>query len=115
MSEFTKSTITFTYIGGIEYKTDQELTWHIGHLDGPKYVIPKDYIFDVSIPRALYWLYSPHQQTFLKAAAIHDHMLEAGWDRITAGAAFHEALKSDGVHKYRRLTMWLAVSLWDYA
>lgn len=114
MSEEVKVTITFTYISGIEYKMDQELVWTIGSPTGPTYSIPQDYVFDISVPWFLRWIYSPHNRAFMKAAALHDHMLESGWDRLTAGAQFHEALRSDGVGRFRRLTMWLAVSLFAY-
>jgi len=115
MSDFTHSTVTFTFVGGIEYRLNKDLVWNIGHPNGPQYLVPAGFTFEVSIPPFLYWLYSPHERTYLKAAALHDHMLENGWDRITAGAQFHQALKSDGVGRIRRLSMWLAVSLWRYA
>lgn len=114
MSVYTENKTTFTFVSGIQYALDQDLVWSIGCPDGPKYLVPKGFVFDVSIPKWFRWLYSPHEHSYLKAAAIHDHMLKAGWDRLTAGANFHEALKSDGVSRIRRLTMWLAVSLFKY-
>lgn len=67
--------------------------------------------FDVSIPRGLRWLFDPDDPRFLKAAAVHDTLLVRGWDRVTAGAVFHSALKADRVGCVRRRLMWLAVSV----
>jgi hypothetical protein len=68
----------------------------------------------VSVPRWLWWLFDPHERAYLKAAALHDHMLVAGWDRISAASQFHNALKADKVRLWRRLAMFLAVSLYRY-
>ncbi|WP_263618114.1 DUF1353 domain-containing protein [Pseudooceanicola nanhaiensis] len=60
------------------------------------------------------WLFDPAAPEYLKAAALHDWLLSEGWDRMTAGAVFHNALAADGVSVWRRLVMWLAVSLYRY-
>ena len=39
---------------------------------------------------------------------------QIGREPPTAGAEFHEALKADKVALWRRLSMWLAVSLFKY-
>ncbi|WP_099867833.1 DUF1353 domain-containing protein [Pararhizobium haloflavum] len=101
-------------IGGIEYRLARSLTWHIGHEDGPPVTVPAGFMFEVSVPVLLRWLFDPHDPAFHKAAALHDWLLENGWDRVTAGAVFHEALKADGVSLPRRLVMLLAVIIWRY-
>ena len=101
-------------VSGIVYKLTEPMLWRIGHKDGPIYVVPEGFTFDVSVPRLLRLLFDPHRADFHKAAALHDHMLQSGWSRITAGAEFHNALKADGVGAITRLVMFLAVVLWQY-
>lgn len=101
-------------VGGIVYRLSRPLVWRIGHEDGPAYVVPAGFEFDMSVPRFLRWLFDPHRADFHKAAALHDHMLDAGWSRITAGAEFHNALKADGVRAWKRLAMLIAVLIWKF-
>lgn len=102
------------FVSGIVYRLTRDLTWRIGHEAGPAYTVPAGFEFDVSVPHWLRWLFDPHRADFHKAAAVHDHMLFAGWSRITAAAEFHNALKADGVNPLRRLVMLLAVIFWRY-
>lgn len=122
---------------GIKYISTEELVWDVGYLgSGLIVTVPVGTVFDVSIPQPpkrpkfLIWypfwfvyslpfkiinkIFNPHDPKFLKAAALHDTMLIRGWARTTAGAEFHEALKADKVRIWKRLIMWLAVSLFKY-
>lgn len=101
-------------IGGIRYRLTRCLVWRIGHEDGPWYGVPKGFEFDVSVPWPFRLVFNPHRTDFHKAAALHDHMLEAGWSRITAGAEFHNALKADGVSAPMRFAMLMAVLVWKF-
>lgn len=101
-------------VHGIVYRLTSPLAWRIGHIDGPEYLVPVGFEFDVSVPVGLRWLFNPHRADFHKAAALHDHMLQAGWSRITAAAEFHNALGADGVSTWRRLVMLLAAILWRF-
>lgn len=101
-------------ITGIDYKLTAPLTWRIGHIDGPPVTVPADFVFQVSTPWFLRWAFNPHDARFHKAAALHDWLLENGWDRVTSGAIFHEALKAGGVGMLRRKAMLLAVILWKF-
>lgn len=115
MSSYTNAKDWCTPIGGILYKSTKPLTWEVGTKGSGLYVtVPVDTTFDVSIPKGLRWLFDPHNPKYLKAAALHDMLLLQNWARTTAGAEFHEALKSDGVTLWKRLAMWLAVSLFKY-
>ena len=101
--------------GGILYRSTKPLIWRVGSLaTGAAYAVPVGMVFDVSIPRGLRWLFGPHDPRYLKAAALHDYFLALGWDRLTAGAQFHQALKADGVSKWRRAVMTLAVMFFKY-
>lgn len=115
MSAYTKAEDWCLPVGGILYQSIRPLSWEVGALgSGLIVTVPAGTVFDVSIPRGLRWLFDPHDQRYLKAAALHDVMLRRGWARTTAGAEFHEALKADEVARWRRLSMWLAVSLFKY-
>lgn len=100
------------HVGGIRYRLSESLCWSIGSKDGPVYDVPRGFEFDVSIPRALWWAFSPHDRRYLKAAALHDHMLLSGWSKATAAATFYEALKADKVPRLRRYLMFAGVLVW---
>lgn len=116
MSAYTRTPGWFRPIRGtIRYEALQELRWEVGAKGSGLFIIvPRGFIFDVSIPRLLRWAMDPHDRRFLKAAALHDAIRGDGWDRVTAGAIFHAALKADGVGRLERLFMWLAVSLYRW-
>lgn len=114
MSQYTANLAPAVPVGADLYQLAYTLVWHVGCVSGPAYEVEKGFLFDVSIPWWATWLFSRHDPKFLKAAALHDHMLKAGWSRISAGAEFHNALLADGVSAWRRIVMWLAVSLWKY-
>lgn len=114
MSHYTAGPAIAEPVDGGKYRLVQSIIWHVGSATGPVYVVPVGFVFDVSVPWWLTWLFNPDDPHFFKAAALHDRMLSEGWDRITAGAEFHNALKADGVPTWQRLMMWLGVSLWKY-
>ena len=115
MSAYTSPGKWCVSVGGILYRVEKPLSWEVGtKSSGMIVTVPKGTIFDVSIPRPLWWLFDPHNPAYLKAAALHDTLLLRGWPRTTAGAEFHEALRADGVALWRRLVMWLAVSLFRF-
>jgi hypothetical protein len=115
MSAYTSAGDWCEPLSGILYVSTKPLSWDVGAKgSGLTVTVPAGVRFDVSIPHGLRWLFDPHDPHYLKAAALHDQMLAMGWDRLTAGAIFHQALKADGVSRWRRLVMWLAVSLFKY-
>lgn len=83
-------------------------------MEGPVYIVPAGFTFDVSIPGWLHWLFDPEDVRYHKAACLHDHMLKSGWNRLTAAGEFHEGLKADRVSYCRRLIMYLAVAMWKF-
>jgi hypothetical protein len=115
VSAYTAYHFAFTAAGGIRFRLTEPLTWRVGAIDGPIIVVDADFVFDVSVPRAFRWLFNPLDRRYLKAAALHDWLLEYGWDRITAGAVFHQALRADGVSAWRRIVMLLAVQLYKFS
>lgn len=100
---------------GARYRLTADLPWEIGRPgSGLALVVPAGTAFDVSIPWALRRWLDPHNPRFLRAAALHDHALALGWDRVTAAALFHAALKSDQVRPALRCLMFLAVALYRW-
>jgi hypothetical protein len=115
MSAYTSPGLWCRPIGGIRYVSVRPLSWEVGTKNSGLIVtVPTGTEFDVSIPRGLRWLFDPHDPHYLKAAALHDELLCREWARTTSGAEFHEALRADGVARWRRLAMWLAVSLFKF-
>ena len=113
MSAYTEH-IAVEPAGGILFRLTAALAWRVGALDGPLYIVPSGFAFDVSVPWFLRFAFDVREPRYLKAAALHDSMLQAGWNRLTAAGEFHEALKADGVSLWRRLAMFLAVALWRF-
>ncbi len=114
MSLYTKRS-PVVELDGNYFLTDSPIIWDIGRKDsGLRYIVPSGFRFDVSVPKVFQWAFNPKDKKFLKAAALHDHMLINEWSRIESGAIFHEALKADGVNKWKRFTMFMAVVIWKY-
>ncbi|WP_298491525.1 DUF1353 domain-containing protein [uncultured Maritimibacter sp.] len=102
-------------IGGGDYVTRGALLWEIGRIGSGLWVgVPVGYRFDVSVPRALWWVIDPNDPRFLKAAALHDFALGDRWSRVAAAALFAEALAADGVGRWVRLAATLAVICWRW-
>ncbi len=115
MSDYTEHTVAPIHVGGIVYRTRSPIIWAVGFKESNwRVIVPASFEFDVSVPFWLRCLFNPHEPRYFKAAALHDWLLKKGWDRMVTGAVFHDALRADGVSKWRALAMWLAVSLWRY-
>ena len=97
------------------YQTAEPLRWEVGRAGSNLWVeVPVGYVFDVSVPRALWRLFDPNDWRYLKAACLHDWLLDDGWYRVTAAGVFGAALRADGVGIVRRLVMVVAVALWRF-
>lgn len=93
-----------------KYITCEPLTREIGRKGSNLlYTVPTGFPFDASVPRPLTWLFDPCDKRFMQASCLHDHTLENGWDRTTAGGVFNHALRDDGVSKLKRFAMFTAV------
>lgn len=96
------------------YRLRDDMEFDIGRPgSGLVYVVPNGFRFDVSIPRAARWFFNPHDYRYLKAAALHDHMLDQEWDAQTAAAIFYRALRASRVPAWRAVLMYLAVAVWS--
>jgi len=105
----------FTGLPDRRFVVVEELIWEVGREgSGALITVPAGFVFDVSIPPGARWVFDPSDPAYLKASAVHDRLLIERWDRVTAGAVFHEILRTQDISLTRRLVMWLAVSLWRY-
>jgi len=94
MSAFTEAHAWCARLNG-KYRAIRPLRWEIGIKGSGLWVtVPAGFDFDVSIPRAARWFFNPHDYRYLKAAALHDHMLDQEWDAQTAAAIFYRALRA---------------------
>jgi hypothetical protein len=77
-----------------KYILEEKIIWGIGFKNNPnKEIVPEGFMFDVSIPLCLGWLFDRNNPKYFKAAALHDYLLEIGYDRVSAAGAFNHGLK----------------------
>jgi hypothetical protein len=101
--------------GTNNYILEEPLVWAIGFKGNEnKEVIPVGSIFDVSIPWFLRWLFDIHNPDYFIAAALHDHLLKLGYDRVSAAGAFNHGLLARKVSYTTRLVMTLSVVLFKF-
>lgn len=95
------------------YLLTQPLHWHIG-CKGSDWLLTVEVgtVFDISVPRVLEWLQSPHDRRVLLAAAIHDELLKRGHDVAFASAEFRRALLARGVSPARAWLLFAATLSW---
>ena len=98
-----------------KYYAREALVWGVGFKENPnKEVAPAGKPFDVSVPAPFRWLFDPHNPKYFPAARLHDHLLEIGYDRVSAAGAFNHGLKSTGVNWATRVVMTTAVVLFKF-
>lgn len=93
----------------------ESITWDIGFKgNSNKENVPVGYVFDVSIPFIMRWLFDRHNPRYFKAAAIHDYLIDIGYDRVSAAGAFNHGLKAAKVPYITRFVMTLAVAIFKF-
>ena len=98
--------------GSRGYINTQEVSWSIGIKDGPFVIkIPVGREFESSVPAFLQWFWSPDDPLFLKAALIHDHLLESGWRRQSADAQWYEVALSSHAPMWKTRLGYLGMVL----
>lgn len=103
----------FRSAGGTRYRLASAVEWEIGR-KGSGWVLqlPGGYTFDISVPRGLRWLLSPHNRRVLLAAAVHDRLLEEGHDPSFASAEFRRAAMARGVGRVFAWGLFAATWIW---
>ena len=86
------------------------MVWEIGCKgSGWLLILPEGMTFDLSVPRWLSWVLSPHNRAWLPAAAVHDELLRRGHDAAFAAAEFHRAVKTRAPDDWRRKLAFIGV------
>lgn len=98
------------------WRTLDPITWEIGKKGSGLWVtVPAGFEFESSVPRLCWWFFPPDDPRFLKAAAVHDWLLEASYAAAFAAGEWHSAAKSSGAPPVRRYLAFLAVAAWTVA
>jgi hypothetical protein len=98
-----------------QYILETPIVWAIGFKgNDKKEVVPIGFSFDVSIPWFLRWVFDIHNPDYFIAAALHDHLLNLGYDRVSAAGAFNHGLLARKVPYMTRLAMTLSVALFKF-
>lgn len=110
MSSYTKHQFRYKHLEGIDYELTNSIEWELLHKEvDTAVIVPQGFIFNVSIPFWVRWVFSPHNPKYLKAACLHDYLLKRKHSKALAAAVFYDALKADNVTTWRRWIMFLAV------
>lgn len=76
--------------------TTQTVSWHLMWKGSPYVLdIPPGRAFESAVPRSLHWLWSPDDPFYLKAALIHDVLLESGARGFEADSQWRAAALSN--------------------
>jgi hypothetical protein len=102
--------------GARRYVTTRAISWGIGAKGSPwRLIIPAGREFESSVPRFARWILSPDDPRFLRAALIHDHLLEAGFRPFFAAGEWYDAALSQGAPRALALIAALGVTLFTIA
>lgn len=78
-------------IGGITYITTKPVAWHVGKKGSGLIIkIPAGFEFESSVPRLLWWVFSPHDPQYLWAACLHDWLLENEYKPAFAAGEWYD-------------------------
>ncbi len=114
MSKYTQF-FAYEHVEGSHklYRLTEELQWDIGAKgSGWVLIVEKYRVFDISVPRWLEWLQSPHDPCVLLAACIHDEILNRKHDVGFAAAEFRRGLLARNLNPLKAWIWFLAVLVW---
>jgi|TARA_R110000851_G_scaffold216661_1_gene369629 hypothetical protein len=101
--------------GTHRYILEKPIVWDIGFKgNDKKEVVPAGFVFDVSVPWVARWLFNRNNPRYFIAAALHDHLLNIGYDRVSAAGAFNHGLLARKVPYIARLVMTLGVAFFKF-
>ena len=96
-----------------KYRLTDTLEWSIGKKNsGWVLDIPEGTTFDISVPRVLEFITNPHDARLLPCAAVHDVLLERGFDKAFASAEFRRAAKARGIGTTKAWMLFLSTLVW---
>ncbi len=98
--------------GSRGYVTTRPLNWWIGKRNsGWLLTVPEGREFESSVPKSLHRFFPPDDPHFLKAACIHDYLIEAGYRRAFADSQWFEAALSEQAPELRARLAYHAMRL----
>jgi hypothetical protein len=101
--------------GTHDYILEKKIFWDVGFKGNKnKEIVPAGFIFNVSIPWYLQWLFDRHNPQYFIASALHDYLLKIGYDRVSAAGAFNYGLLARKVPYATRFIMTLGVALFKF-
>ena len=114
MSSFTDP-LVLVFLGPKRWRVYSAFSYYVGDETGERIVVPGGFETDgASIPRLLWWLYSPWG-SYAKAAVIHDYLYrETCRPRIECDRIFLEAMAVLGVWWGRRHIIYRAVRMFGW-
>lgn len=98
------------------WRTTAPLRWEVG-CKGSRlwFDVKTGTPFNVSRPHPIARAFvNPNDPRYRKAACLHDVSLKRGWSRTAAAGMFADALAADGVGRWRRFAMTVAVIWWNW-
>ena len=106
---------SFKHIAGTRklYSLCGSLSWYVGKKDSQwLLVVPDGYRVDVSAPRFTEWFIDVHDTDLLAAAAVHDYLLDLGFDKAFASSEFRRCLVARGVGVWKAWAFFWATLVW---
>ena len=101
--------------GTHDYILEEPIMWDIGFKgNDKKEVVPTGFVFNVSIPWVARWVFNRDNPRYFIASALHDHLLNIGYDRVSAAGAFNYGLLACKVPYITRLVMTLSVAFFKF-
>lgn len=93
-----------------DYVTVETVVWDLMWKGSPFSLrIPPGREFESSVPRTLQWLWSPADPYFLKAALIHDYLLESGSRGFEADSQWRAAALSEDAPAFKTAVAYLGM------
>lgn len=98
--------------GARGYTTTRTVTWNLMWKGSPFILtIEPGRSFESSVPRSLQWFWSPDDPYYLKAALIHDVLLESGSRWIEADSQWFAAALSEHAPPIKTALAWSGMIL----
>jgi len=101
----------FRPVEGIRYRLDTSVIWDIGREgSGWPLSLPEGFEFDSSVAIIVRWLISPHRRRWLLAAAVHDILLQNGFDKAFAAGEWYRCAVACDPGNWLNRVAYLAIA-----
>ena len=94
------------------FRVKHSFVWRIGKKTSDWVLtVPAGTEFESSVPKFLQWFLDPSDPKFLKAAAVHDTLLESGYTRAFADSQWLEVNLSEYAPKLKTRLAYLGMTV----